>query len=94
MTGPLVRDADGDWVWRSEAITVEGTFEAPGAAVDAGIDALRAAVASGKLTREDAIDVAMDARFGLGAEEHHLGGHDSDAFEALSVFEDELREDA
>lgn len=91
MTGPLARTAAGDWIWQTEALDLEEAYDSPGKAVDAGVEAIRRAVEAGRLDRETAVELAMDARFALGAEEHHLAGPDSDAFETLSNLEDELQ---
>lgn len=92
MEDDVLTRAEEGWRWNHPAIDPGGPFDAPLEAVEAGIEALRAAVDAGKLSPQAARDVAMDARFALGANEHHLGGPDADAFERLSAFEDELAE--
>lgn len=88
------RDDAGDWGWNHPAVDVEERFETPSQAVEAGIEALRGAVDDGALSASQARELAADARFALGTQEHHLGGSDQGAFEALSSFEDELASDA
>lgn len=91
-SAPLIHTDAGDWRWEHPAVPVEGPFETVEAAVDAGLEALRADVDTGEVPAQAAADIAMEARFGLGAEEHHLGGTDADALAALSDFEDEMLE--
>lgn len=87
----LARRSEG-WVWLDDRVPVEEAFDTPTGAVDAGVQALREAVESGRLEASAAAELAADARFELGSNEHHLGGRDSGALETLSRFEDELRE--
>lgn len=95
MTRQLLdRDDEGGWAWNHPALDGEARYETPMEAVEAGIDALRAAVDEGTLSPDEARDIAADARFALGAQEHHLGGPDADAFTRLSAFEDALAEEA
>ncbi len=88
MSEPLVRE-EGRWEWVHEAVDVEPAGS-PTVAVERGVRALRLGVEEGELSVGKARDVAMEARFALGAQEHHLGGEDAGAFEALEAFEREL----
>lgn len=89
----LARRSEG-WVWLDDRVPVDEGFEEAGEAVDAGLAALEAELEAGRLDREEAAELATDARFELGSNEHHLGGQDSAAIEALADFEDEVRERA
>jgi len=86
----LARREEG-WTWLDDRVPVEAAFDEVGAAVDAGIEAMEAEVEEDRLSRQEAAELAADARFELGSNEHHLGGQDSAAIEALAAFEDELR---
>lgn len=95
MSNQLIdRDPGGDWRWNHPAIELEGGYDTPEAAVLAGIEAMRGAVDDGELSAGQARELAADARFALGTQEHHLGGTDADAFDALTSFEDEMAEEA
>lgn len=86
----LAREAEG-WVWLDERVPVEEAFETPGEAVEAGLASIEAQLAEDRIAAEEAAELVADARFELGANEHHLGGADSAAIEALVGFEDQLR---
>lgn len=86
---PLVHDEDGNWRWQHDALPGEA-FDAPVQAVREGVIALQKAVDEDRLSPGEALDVAMDARFALGGQEHHLGGPDAEAFRMLSDVEDEF----
>jgi hypothetical protein len=89
----LARRAEG-WVWLDDRVPVEEAYDEVGQAVDAGLQALEAEIEAGRLSADEAAELAADARFELGANEHHLGGQDSEAIEALVSFEDRIRERA
>lgn len=88
------RDDAGAWRWNHPAIDLDEGFDTPEAAVQAGVEAIRGAVDDGRLGADQASELAADARFALGAQEHHLGGTDADAFDELSTFEAEMDERA
>jgi hypothetical protein len=81
-------------VWLDDRVPVEEAYDEVGQAVDAGLQALEAEIEAGRLAADEAAELAADARFELGANEHHLGGQDSEAIEALASFEDRIRERA
>lgn len=85
----LARTAEG-WEWLDDRVPVDEAHDEPTAAVEAGLDALETEVEAGRLDREAAGELAADARFELASNEHHLGGRDSEAIEALRGFEDEM----
>lgn len=87
----LARRSEG-WVWLDDRVPVDEGFEEVGRAVEAGLAALEAEIEAGRLAPAEAAELAADARFELGSNEHHLGGRDSAAIEALGSFEDEVRE--
>lgn len=87
---PIVHEEEGTWRWVDERVGLEEAFESPVEAVEAGVAALREAVDEERLTRGQARDIAMEARFALGGHEHHLGADDREAFQALSELEDDL----
>jgi hypothetical protein len=89
----LARRAEG-WVWLDDRVPVEEAYDEVGQAVDAGLQALEAEIEAGRLGRAAAAELAADARFELGSNEHHLGGRDSEAIDELSRFEQRLRETA
>ena len=89
----LARRAEG-WVWLDERVPVEEAYDEVGEAVEAGLSAIEAEIEAGRLGRAAAAELAADARFELGANEHHLGGQDSEAIEALASFENRIRERA
>lgn len=86
---PIVHE-DGGWRWVDERVGLDESFDSPAEAVEAGVEALREAVDEERLSRQEARDVATEARFALGGHEHHLGAKDHAAFQALSELEDDL----
>lgn len=89
----LVRREEG-WVWHDERVPIGRSFDSPVDAVRAGVEAIRQSVNAGELSAEQAAELAADARFELGANEHHFGSEDAPAIDTLSQLEDELREEA
>lgn len=86
----LARRADG-WVWLDDRVPVDEAFETPAQAVEAGLAALDQRVGEDEMGPAEAAELAADARFELGANEHHMGSEDSAAIEALVAFEDAMR---
>lgn len=89
----LERRSEG-WVWLDDRVDVDAGFETSTEAVEAGLAAVDAALEEGDLGAEEAADLLADARFELASNEHHLGGQDSDAIDALADREEELRAEA
>lgn len=89
----LARTSKG-WVWLDERVPVEEAFESPGEAVEAGVRAIEEQIKADALDVEEATELVADARFELGANEHHMGPRDSAAIEALLDLEDRLRDPA
>lgn len=87
---PLVHEGEGTWRWTDPRLGLDEAFEAPTDAVEAGAEALLAAVEEGRVDAREARDLARDARFALGGHEHHLGADDRGAFDRLSELEDQL----
>lgn len=92
MRAELLARRDEGWVWVDDRVPVDEAFPSPSAAVEAGAEAIRALVRAGELSRAEAAELVGDARFELGAHEHHLGAGDADAIEALADLENELRD--
>lgn len=90
MCAEILARRDAGWVWLDDRVPLEQGFETAGQAVEAGLEAVEDEIERGRLEPAEAADLLADARFELGANEHHLGSRDSAAIEALSEREDEL----
>jgi hypothetical protein len=86
----LARRSDG-WRWIDDRVPVDEPYDTPTRAAEAGAEAIREAVEAERLDREEAVELAADARFELGANEHHMGSADSTAIATLADLESELR---
>lgn len=86
----LARQEEG-WVWLDGRVPVDEGYETAGRAVEEGLAAIERELEAGRLEAEQAAELVADARFELGSNEHHLGGRDSEAIQALVEAEDELR---
>lgn len=91
MDAEILARRERGWVWLDDRVPVDEGFDEAGQAVQAGVEAIEARVDRGELDAEAAAELAADARFELGANEHHLGSRDSAAIQALVDLEDELR---
>jgi hypothetical protein len=91
MDAEILARRERGWVWLDDRVPVDEGFDEVGQAVQAGVEAIEERVERGELDRDEAAELAADARFELGANEHHLGSRDSAAIQTLVDFEDGIR---